>query len=44
MADLYPFVLSRPVVEKLRFVHDTIGRREPIHETAPDTAHTLQHE
>ena len=43
LPDMYPFVLSSPVVEKLRFVHGTIGRREPLNETAPDTAQTLQH-
>ena len=25
IADAYPFVLSPPAVEKLRFVHDTIA-------------------
>ena len=43
LADLYPFVLTRPVVEKLRLVHDAIGRREPVNETAPDPAPTLQY-
>jgi hypothetical protein len=28
-ADLYPFVLSPPVVEKLTFVHDVVRTREP---------------
>ena len=26
LADAYPFVLSPPAVEKLRFVHETVGR------------------
>ena len=29
LADAYPFVLSPPAVEKLRFVHMAIARREP---------------
>jgi hypothetical protein len=29
LADAYPFVLSTPVVEKLRFVHDVIDRFTP---------------
>jgi hypothetical protein len=28
-ADAYPFVISVPAVEKLRFVHDTVNRRRP---------------
>jgi hypothetical protein len=29
--DLYPFSLSAPVLEKLRFVHDAVrSRRNPI--------------
>jgi hypothetical protein len=27
LADSYPFVLSPPVIEKLRFIHDTIYAR-----------------
>lgn len=28
LSDLYPFVLSAPAVEKLRFVHDTLSKKE----------------
>ena len=42
LADLYPFVLSPPVVDKLRFVHDTIARREPVNETAPGAEPALE--
>ena len=28
LPDLYPFVLSPPALEKLRFVHDIVCRRE----------------
>ena len=26
LPDAYPFVLSPPAIEKLRFVHETVGR------------------
>lgn len=42
LAELYPFILSRPVVEKLRFVHDTIRWREPVNESAPEAEPALE--
>jgi len=32
VADIYPFVLSQPAVEKLRFVHETV---EQLHAIEP---------
>lgn len=29
LADLYPFILSAPVIAKLSFIHDLVHRREP---------------
>jgi hypothetical protein len=33
LADGYPFVLSKPAIEKLRFVHETINEFEPRKDT-----------
>jgi hypothetical protein len=30
LPDAYPFVLSTPVIDKLRYVHDSIGRAKPL--------------
>ena len=30
LPDGYPFVLSPPTIDKLRFVHDTVARRDGI--------------
>jgi hypothetical protein len=35
LADLYPFVISGPVIDKLRFVHETIRRQHGIATTGP---------
>jgi hypothetical protein len=29
LPDGYPFVLSAPVIDKLRFIHDTINENRP---------------
>jgi len=34
--DAYPFVLSNPALEKLRFVHEVIVQQKPQSATAPD--------
>ncbi len=38
LADGYPFVLSTPAIDKLRFVHDVIGRWSTRAEPVPATA------
>ena len=35
LPDPYPFVLSPPAVEKLRFVHETIAASRPLAEAVP---------
>ena len=35
VADVYPFVVSAPAVEKLRYVHETVIARTPV--TPPTT-------
>jgi hypothetical protein len=34
--DAYPFVLSNPALDKLRFVHEVIAQQKPQSATAPD--------
>jgi hypothetical protein len=36
LPDLYPFVLSQAVSEKLRFVHDVISRRKDLEKTGAE--------
>ena len=38
-ADLYPFVLPPPVLEKMRFVHTVIDNAVVFTETQPRTRH-----
>jgi hypothetical protein len=36
--DAYPFVLSQPAIEKLRFVHDVVASQAPVAAAPPATA------
>lgn len=44
LPDLYPFVLSSPALEKLRFVHDIISRRESRGQNAPGVSNGMLQE
>jgi hypothetical protein len=35
LRDIYPFVLSKPVIEKLRFISDVIANRDVTRQSAP---------
>jgi hypothetical protein len=35
LLDIYPFILSPPVVEKLSAIHDLIHGNKPLQGTAP---------
>ena len=39
VADVYPFVVSAPAVEKLRYIHDTLTARQSA---APATTQPLE--
>jgi hypothetical protein len=42
IADAYPFVLSPPVVDKLRFVHETVALEEcPIDRPSPEPSQAV---